>query len=148
MKVNMATLKAVVKYAERKTASGRWQAAIITAAREIIAGNTPRRLPNGHAVTSRTDDGAIYEVNGRCQCRAADHGKPCWHRTAVRLWEIYEMAEDIRQRWSVRGQTFIVTLTPGGELVIEDTITEGCISLDAIKAIEAEEKLKEMLALQ
>ncbi len=46
-------------------------------------------VQGGRVVTANipSSNGGSYEVNGHCECQAAQHGKPCKHRAAKRLLE-------------------------------------------------------------
>ena len=131
-----SALKAVVLVA--LVAAGddaRWRNAIKRAVRELQVGNTPRCLPNGHAVIgSRTNGARAYEVNGRCQCQAAQNGTPCWHRAAKRIFERYTELEGLRSRYTWQGRSLQVNVTPGGELVLEDEVTGRCFAVEAIQS--------------
>ena len=132
---NHTTLKAVTLLALVATDDPRWHRAIRKAARWLVAGNTPRRLPNGHMViASATDAELCYTVNGVCTCRQATHGAGiCWHRACARLWERYQKAEQLRHRYTYEGRELAYTTTPGGEAVLEDAQTQRCFSVAAIR---------------
>lgn len=65
----------------------RWINAIARAVREIetnaflsFEAETQTLL-----IMSLNSTGNLYEANGKCQCDAYKHEKPCWHRAACRL---------------------------------------------------------------
>jgi chloramphenicol 3-O-phosphotransferase len=67
--------------------SRRWQTAIAKAKSEIL--NNPYLHLEGDTLLILSPSNKIYSANGTCQCRAYEHGQPCWHRAAARLMKRY-----------------------------------------------------------
>jgi hypothetical protein len=84
-------MQMVTEEAFNKTSNLRWQMAITKAKVELEA--NPYMHHDGHALLILSPSGEIYSANGACQCRAFNHGQPCWHRAAARLVERYNEAQ-------------------------------------------------------
>jgi hypothetical protein len=65
----------------------RWQMAIVKAKQQIES--NPYMHYDGHALLVLSPSGELYSANGTCQCKAYQHGNPCWHRAASRLVQRY-----------------------------------------------------------
>lgn len=90
MQINQVRFAAVVETAKQKAAgNGRWIRAIDRAAEGILSGELiVTTLQHGALATS---ENGSYLANGRCSCRAAQHGhKECRHRAAAQLMTRYE----------------------------------------------------------
>lgn len=94
MNFDPAKLAAIVQTAKaRAAASPRWIRAIDRAAAALLDGSLiVTTLHDGALVTSKN---GTYHINGKCECKAAQHGDDiCRHRAAVRLVEMYEAAPE------------------------------------------------------
>ena len=91
LNINAERMNEVIKEAFNKTSNLRWQMAITKARAELEA--NPYMHYDGHALLILSPSGEIYSANGACQCRAFNHGQPCWHRAAARLVERYNEAQ-------------------------------------------------------
>jgi hypothetical protein len=87
---NQKLFAEVVEAAKRKVGGeARWVAAIDRAVEEIAADPTFFHW-TGHSMLIQSAASAeVYEANGNCQCPAYGFHKPCWHRSAYKLWKRY-----------------------------------------------------------
>jgi len=90
MNLDQRKMEQVIQAAFDQTSNLRWQMAITKAKREIE--NNPYLHFDGRALLVLSPSGEIYSANGTCQCKAYQHGQPCWHRAAARLVERYHEA--------------------------------------------------------
>jgi hypothetical protein len=90
MNIDQDRMQQVIQEAFNKTTSVRWQMAITKARAELES--NPFMHYDGHALLILSPSGEIYSANGACQCKAFNHGQPCWHRAAARLVERYTEA--------------------------------------------------------
>ena len=65
----------------------RWIKAIDKAAVEL-ATNPYIAMVDGDLIIA-SESGAVYHVNGVCDCQAGSFGQPCYHRAAKRLLKRY-----------------------------------------------------------
>lgn len=72
---------------EAAPTGGRWQQAIARAWRELR--ENPYMHWTGRTLLVLSPSGEIYDAGRTCQCRSYRFGKPCWHRAAARLLELY-----------------------------------------------------------
>lgn len=87
MNLNQDLIQQVAQAAFNKTNDRRWQSAIAKAKLQLE--ENPFMHFDGHALLILSPSGEIYQANGTCQCKAYEHGFPCWHRAAARLVERY-----------------------------------------------------------
>ena len=66
---------------------GRWQQSIARAWREIL--DNPYMHWTGGSLIVLSPSGELYEAGPACQCRSYLFNKPCWHRAAASLLELY-----------------------------------------------------------
>lgn len=66
---------------------GRWQQAVARAWREIR--ENPYMHWGGESLLVLSPSGEIYDAGRECQCRSYLFRRPCWHRAAARLLELY-----------------------------------------------------------
>jgi hypothetical protein len=85
--ISRQTVGAALAEARRKCADNmRWLAALNRAALNLEAcqwafdGQTL-------SIASATDAGRYHVTAQMCECKAAQNGRPCWHRAAARLLE-------------------------------------------------------------
>jgi len=73
--------------AARVSAEGdtRWLNAINAAWNHLLAADTIAYRHADHALHYRSESGALYLANGRCECEAFRFGTACAHRAAARL---------------------------------------------------------------
>jgi len=73
--------------AARVSAEGdtRWLNAISAAWDHLLATETVEYRHDDHALSYRSESGALYLANGRCECEAFRFGTACAHRAAARL---------------------------------------------------------------
>jgi hypothetical protein len=88
-------LAAVVIEAKAKTIEPKWRRAIDRASAGLLSGELiVTTLAHGALVTSPN---GTYQVNGKCECKAAQNGhRECYHRAAVRLVEMMEAAPGVK----------------------------------------------------
>jgi hypothetical protein len=85
-------LDTVIEQAKQSAAGHqRWINAIEKAAREMVENPYIEALDN-HTLLIGSSNGKTYTGNGVCQCEAFNHGKPCYHRAAARLYHRYLQA--------------------------------------------------------
>ena len=72
---------------EAAPCGGRWQQAIARAWREIR--ENPYMHWTGRSLLTLSPSGEIYVAGRRCQCKSYLFRRPCWHRAAARLLELY-----------------------------------------------------------
>jgi SWIM zinc finger len=96
--LNPTTLAAVAEQACRDAAQhGRWLVAIGRALVELDSNPWIARNPDGHGLLIGSPSGSVYSSNGQCQCKAFEHGQPCWHRAAARLVRLHDAREAAAQ---------------------------------------------------
>lgn len=66
---------------------GRWQMAVTRAWREIR--ENPFMHWRGGSLLILSPSGEIYDAGATCQCESYRFRRPCWHRAAARLLELY-----------------------------------------------------------
>ncbi len=96
MTINTVKLEQIVETAKATLASSNkpeaikraWSNAIDKAAAELIE-NPYYTVEGDHLLILSSTSGKMYEANGRCQCIAFAHGKPCKHRAAAQLVKRY-----------------------------------------------------------
>lgn len=85
-------LNQVVSRAKQSAAQQpRWITAITRAVVELESNPYIEALDD-HTLLIGSPSGNVYESNGVCQCKAHEHGQPCWHRAAARLYQRYTEA--------------------------------------------------------
>lgn len=95
MSINLdpTLLAQVVDRAMRDAAQyPRWTSAIDRAARELETNPYIEALDD-HTLLIGSASGGVYTANGVCGCQAYQHGQPCFHRAAARLYQRYVEAD-------------------------------------------------------
>jgi hypothetical protein len=94
MQLNITQLEQVIETAKAKAAnSPRWLAAIEKAAEQLISNPYISEIDDHSLLIASATGNDIYISNGSCQCKSFQYGKPCWHRSAARLVQLYREAE-------------------------------------------------------
>lgn len=85
LNLNQETLQQITQEAfDRAQGSRRWQTAIVKAKQQLES-NPYLSWQDGGLLILSPESLEIYTANGTCQCKAYEHGFPCWHRAAARL---------------------------------------------------------------
>jgi hypothetical protein len=98
MTVNETLFRQVVDAAlESAQGNQRWMNAIKRGA-ELIETNRYLEIEDGGTLLILSESGHNYAVNGVCRteqglCHAFKNHKPCKHRAAFRLWQLYNERE-------------------------------------------------------
>lgn len=88
MNIDQSRMEQVIQEAFDKAAGSRlWQTAIAKAKGQLES--NPYIHFDGSALLILSESNNIYSANGTCQCKAFQHGAPCWHRAAARLVQRY-----------------------------------------------------------
>lgn len=88
MNLDHTKMQQVIQAAfDKVQGSRRWQPAIVKAKQQLES--NPDMHYDGHALLLLSESGEIYEANGVCQCKAYQHGQPCFHRAAYKLVKRY-----------------------------------------------------------
>ena len=99
MNIDAGRMEAIIREAFDKVGDNlRWQTAIAKAKQQIES--NPYLHYDGDALLILSESNEIYRANGTCQCKAYQHGNPCWHRAAARLVRRY--IEGTNERESAR----------------------------------------------
>lgn len=88
MEVNSELLGRVTQVAfDRVAGDRRWEVAIVKARRQIE--ENPYMHFAGRELLVLSPSNGLYTAGRKCQCTSYAHGRPCWHRAAARLLELY-----------------------------------------------------------
>jgi hypothetical protein len=97
LNLDTAILDQIITTARERVADDpRWLHAIERAAHELA--ENPYIERGASALLIGSPSGNVYAANGVCQCKAYEHGRPCWHRAAGRLVQRYDEADRTQQR--------------------------------------------------
>lgn len=88
MEVDAERLRRVAQDAfDRVAGDRRWEVAIAKA-RVQIEENPYMRFAGGELLVL-SPSGGLYTAGRKCQCKSYANRRPCWHRAAARLLELY-----------------------------------------------------------
>jgi hypothetical protein len=136
-------------YASMHTMNKAWRSALDRAYDLLLSLDAIEVELNGKGeivvahIPSQREEGVVYQVNGQCECKAAEQGKPCTHRAAKRLLNICRITQMTQPATGVfvSGRYFRVVYN-GYELGLAESYAEGCEWLDSWEAQLEEDAAK------
>lgn len=118
IKLNPAALAATIDQARAATASNpRWLKAVEKAAAYLQAIGRIQMLDTSLVVHSARSNNTYIATASTCQCQAASHGNPCWHRAAALL------VQRTRERQAWMCKYCFGPMTPGATIAGEPSLT-------------------------